>query len=74
LTRAALRSIYPFITPGTIHIQSNPELASKYKALNPMGMIGPDEDLVGPVVFLASDASGVMTGQMLFVDGGATAA
>jgi NAD(P)-dependent dehydrogenase (short-subunit alcohol dehydrogenase family) len=49
-------------------------LASKYKALNPMGRLGRTEHLVGPVVFLASDAPGVMTGQMLFVDGGATAA
>jgi NAD(P)-dependent dehydrogenase (short-subunit alcohol dehydrogenase family) len=61
------------ITQGTIHIQQNPELANKYKALIPMGRIGLPGDLVGPAVFLASDASGFITGQTLFVDGGATA-
>lgn len=62
------------ITPGTKHIQENPELAKKYAAAIPMGRIGQTEDLVGTCVFLASEASGFMTGQTLFVDGGMTAA
>lgn len=61
------------ITQGTIHIQQNPELANKYKALIPMGRLGLPEDLVGPAVYLASDASRFHTGQTLFIDGGATA-
>lgn len=61
------------ITQGTIHIQQNPELADKYKALIPMGRLGLPEDLVGPAVYLASDASAFHTGQTLFVDGGVTA-
>ncbi len=61
------------ITPGTKHIQENPELAKKYAAAVPMGRIGQTEDLVGTCVFLASEASGFMTGQTLFVDGGMTA-
>ncbi|WP_373784432.1 SDR family oxidoreductase, partial [Delftia acidovorans] len=28
------------------------------------------EDVAGPVLFLASELSGFMTGQVLFVDGG----
>ena len=61
------------ITQGTIHIQQNPELAEKYKALTPLGRLGLPEDLVGPAVYLASDAAGFQTGQTLFIDGGATA-
>lgn len=61
------------ITQGTIHIQQDPKLADKYKAAIPMGRLGLPEDMVGPAVYLASDAAAFHTGQTLFVDGGATA-
>ena len=35
-----------------------------------LGRIGQVQDLMGPVVFLASDASALMTGSALVVDGG----
>lgn len=38
-----------------------------------LGRIGQIEDLMGPIVFLASDASALMTGSSLLVDGGWTA-
>lgn len=39
----------------------------------PLGRIGNVEDCMGPAVFLASDASGFVTGQILYADGGMTA-
>ncbi len=42
-------------------------------AMTPLGRLGGDEDLMGPAIFLASEASAYVTGQILSVDGGMTA-
>ncbi|HZK67924.1 MAG TPA: SDR family oxidoreductase, partial [Chloroflexota bacterium] len=42
----------------------------KIEERTPMGRIGTPEDMVGPAIFLASDDSGFVTGQILGVDGG----
>lgn len=41
--------------------------------MTPLGRLGGDEDLMGPAIFLASDAASYVTGQILSVDGGMTA-
>ena len=58
------------ITPGTIHIKNDPELAKKYASAIPLGRISETEDLIGACVYLASPASDFVTGQTIYVDGG----
>jgi NAD(P)-dependent dehydrogenase (short-subunit alcohol dehydrogenase family) len=41
--------------------------------MTPLGRLGGNEDLMGPAIFLASDAASYVTGQILSVDGGMTA-
>ena len=36
----------------------------------PLGRLGQPEDMVGPIVFLASDMAAYVTGAALLVDGG----
>jgi NAD(P)-dependent dehydrogenase (short-subunit alcohol dehydrogenase family) len=53
--------------------QREPELRQIFESRTPMGRLAGPEELVGPVVFLASHASSFVTGQVLAVDGGYTA-
>lgn len=57
-------------TPMTAVTRDNPERLQAFMARIPMGHLGQPEDLVGPVVFLASDMSRYVTGITLAVDGG----
>jgi NAD(P)-dependent dehydrogenase (short-subunit alcohol dehydrogenase family) len=62
-----------FPTELTTPVFSNPETAAMHSAKTAIGRNGALDDLVGPAIFLASDASGYVTGQVLYVDGGYTA-
>ncbi|HET6877003.1 MAG TPA: glucose 1-dehydrogenase [Jatrophihabitans sp.] len=57
---------------GTEH--DRPEKQEQVRTFTPMGRRGLPAELVGPAVFLASDASSYVTGAVLYVDGGYTAA
>ncbi len=48
----------------------DPDLKSHYERLFPVGRTLETEDLVGAAIFLASDASEMVTGQNLNIDGG----
>jgi len=47
-----------------------PEFLARFVNQAPMNRIGDPDELIGPLLFLASDASSFVTGQTLAVDGG----
>jgi len=60
-------------TAMTEPLFQDPKFREYIRSRIPMKRPGVPEDLAGAVVFLASDASAYITGQILFVDGGWTA-
>jgi len=60
-------------TPLTQPIKNQPEWYNAYANKNALGRWASADEMAGPVVFLASDASSYVTGAVLFVDGGWTA-
>lgn len=62
------------LSPGGFERGQPEEFIRRYSKQTPLGRMGKDgTDLKGAIVFLASDASGYVTGQNLAVDGGFTA-
>lgn len=62
-----------FRTELTAAVFADPERAARNAAQTCIGRNGEPEDIDGPLMFLASDASAYVTGQVLMVDGGFTA-
>ena len=60
-------------TPLTEATFANPERVKWIKEKIKLGRVGEVSDIMGPVVYLASDASALMTGTHMLIDGGWTA-
>jgi NAD(P)-dependent dehydrogenase (short-subunit alcohol dehydrogenase family) len=70
-----VNSIAPciFRTPLTEPILNDPELYKLFMTRIPIGRAAEPEDFVGATVYLASEASAMVTGHILYVDGGSVA-
>ena len=62
-----------FPTELTAAVFDDPDRAARNAAQTCVGRNGTLEDIAGPILFLCSDASAFVTGQVLMVDGGFTA-
>jgi NAD(P)-dependent dehydrogenase (short-subunit alcohol dehydrogenase family) len=63
------------MTPGLQEVIRDPQFDPKklmetWTANIPLGRVGESDEIVGPALFLASDASSMVTGTVLDVDGG----
>jgi NAD(P)-dependent dehydrogenase (short-subunit alcohol dehydrogenase family) len=60
------------IVPGGVSSGQNSTFSERYCARVPMGRMGRDDEIVPALIYLASDASSYVTGQVLAIDGGWT--
>lgn len=58
------------VTDNTANLRKNSDAVAEITARVPLHRWGQPEDLMGPVIFLASEASRYVNGQLLVVDGG----
>jgi NAD(P)-dependent dehydrogenase (short-subunit alcohol dehydrogenase family) len=61
-------------TPMTESTREDPARLAGFMTRTPLARVGKPEELIGPVIFLASSAASYVTGAVLPVDGGFLAA
>ena len=60
-------------TDMTLKMRERPELFNVWLEMTPMGRLGETSEVAAAVLYLASPASGYVTGAILSIDGGYTA-
>ena len=60
------------ISPGSIKRNQNKKLSKELKKIIPMNRLGNPNDVMGMLLYLASDHSSYTTGQNFLIDGGRT--
>jgi 3-oxoacyl-[acyl-carrier protein] reductase len=70
--RVRVNAIAPAPTSNARNLEYDPEYDANWGRVIPMRRVAQPDDFVAPLLFLATEASGFLTGEVLHVDGGWT--